>query len=253
MFPVPCEEAIELFSSRTPEQWVATLDREKRTELLQSKAKSLIGHPLRKLRRVLPPDREELDRPYPALPQFLRRRLNSDVIETIVLYFPDGRERIRAILDDRVSGHRYGTDWIDGRWRIVAPPLRGTLQDLMALSHELGHILADENKESTAKDLIRGEATAMVLEATIVAKQLGDDELKSWLSYLSKSDTYNFEFFHREYSCQLESLMNRTFILRESLWTSHGYQAVYAAASYIRAKILREIYPSWFRSPERVR
>jgi hypothetical protein len=236
-------EAIATFNSVAPTEWPRRFTKERRLRLLREKAEALKDSPLTALFPKLPNARAKLTRPYPRLPAWIYRTCAVPVVVVLnEILGQTNRQIIQQILDERLPGERFGTDWSEGRWRVVAPPSQNRLFDLMGLSHELGHILAKETRRSDFAAQVRGEALALSLEALAVASQLSQSEHKSWLHYCLETDEYNFEFFRREFSEDLEPLLHPAFIFRESLWTSHGYQAIYAAASLVRQTILKNFF-----------
>lgn len=237
-----CNEAIKFFSSNNPTQWSAMISSEIRQKWLQEKQKALSiwpRHWLTQLPRTTIPQR-----PYPVRSHILNMKVSRETHMLLFEFFADSPylDPVRKALDNIHTGDRFGTDWIDHEWRIIAPESKGTLGHLMGLSHELGHILANESLNPSLPNLVRGESTALVLEALIVGHQLNISDLQNWKHYCRLIDEYNFAFARIEFGKNLQPLMNDNYIFRETLWTSHGYQAVYALSSFLRMKLLEKWY-----------
>ena len=243
MYQSPCRIAIDIFNSNSPANWLVKMDRPLRHRILEAKRLELRMVNLRGLLRIIPRAQIEIARPYPRAPSFVVKPAPRPIESILLAHFgPTEQERVRMILADRLFGPRFASDWVDGRWRIVAPQSKNTLGDLLGLSHELGHILAEESVNSDFAGQLRGETMAMVLEALVVSSVLTAEERSEWVRYNKESDSYNFEFLHREFTDDLDPLLSPAFVFRESIWTSHGYQAVYAGASWIRQNLLTELY-----------
>lgn len=242
MFPQPCPQAINLYSTVRPQEWPARIDRELRRTWLAEKTVAL--------QALTSEDKRVLDilaakcpanspnsivRPYPPRPSWLDHVHVTNPVEFVTTHF--GALPL-------AQGHRFGTDWKSGRWVIVIPAIENTLSFLAGLVHEVGHILSNTGEaEQNLRQMIRSEAMAMTLEEIFVAKVLEVSRVNTseWHEYQRQIDAYNLFFFHAEDCLRegtTEDLLQTPYLFRESLWTSHGYQAAYAAASLIRADVL---------------
>jgi len=185
-----------------------------------------------------------LVRPGPKAPDFCRVKLDNDPKEILTAYFAHTSlsTRVQDILSRIHMGRRFGTDWIEGRWTFTAPSPVGTLGYLSGLAHELGHVLMNgERHQQGFREMALSEATAMTLEEKMISDLLDAGDLQEWHRYQRAIDVYNVFFFREEMNLHTEAddlLLDPKFVFRESLWTSHGYQAVNAAASLIRSEAL---------------
>jgi len=229
----------KIFGGIAFESLVDHLNFQTRKSLLDEKVRFLDSKLADRLEKKLPPQRVVLKRPFPKSPRFVKDPLKEDLFDLVLNYFSEPKEkrRVKKILEDRVLGSRFGSDWIGGRWRMITPVLKQRREDLQGVSHELGHLLSGEPRNSSFFDQVKSEAMALMLESLIVESSLEERDLEEWRSYCAESDLYNFEFFRREFFETTSSLLEPGFIFRESLWTSHGYQAIYACASLIRNRL----------------
>jgi hypothetical protein len=151
-----------------------------------------------------------------------------------------------------ITSDRFGCDFINGEWTILAK-LSDTSLDSIHLAHELGHCVYNTfYKNNTIGDQIKSEASAYLFEYSFAKVILSNKDFLLWKRYVRAVDNCNLALMYFELS--LVKLLNHNYLkrndfifhnkslaLRESLWTSHGYQLVYVAAAEIRNKIIKNI------------
>jgi hypothetical protein len=254
LFPIPYEEASSLFSRTSPRDWLTEMSRAQRVAWLARKRKALTSLPpavkdvlFRLESKCPPPPASRLLHP-PRRPDFLKRPRGVDAVALLRNIFAGSKlaPRVDQHLEDILRGGRYSTLFHEDRWKIVAPAPTGGLQDLAGLAHELGHVLNDgRTSDHSLSMLTRSEATALALEELIVSRILASDERREWETYQRALDEYGFCLFREEMrfvtgdeTSGAELLLLPSFVFRESLWSYDGYQAVFAAASLIRRRVL---------------
>lgn len=249
-FPILVQEANRAFQSTPPREWPAAFPVRLRAQWLDEKVRALseldarVRVQLERIRSQCPPAPAPM-RP-PLRPAFLKNAVGLDAVDYVRRSFAGSRlaSRVDGILDARLGGDRFSSVMVEGSWRMVLPPSTGAVQDLVGLAHELGHVLNDgSTRDNGLRQLVRSEACALVLEETLVAACLEKAHAAEWHAYQRQLDRFNFYLFSEEMSLTeerrpIERLLKPSLIFRESLWTCHGYQAVFAAASILRAKVL---------------
>lgn len=235
MFPKPCELAIPIMNSLPPREWPNAFPVDLRRQILREKTdvmKSLSGEDLRLYRNLARRSAEapKETRPFPKIPAFVKLQRNVQPVKTLQYLFPEYQNQ----LGSRIEAHRFGCDWRSEGWVILAPKEEPTLAYLASLAHELGHILVNRGPKQTLCEMIISEATAYILEEILVQHWMTGVERQEWQVYCREIDRYNHYFFKAEWEGHVDEFLNSKLIWRESLWTSHGYQGVYAAASQLR-------------------
>jgi hypothetical protein len=188
--------------------------------------------------------------PLPLEPSWFQQSLGEDVL-LVILDSPslqEERETAKEILDRAVfkpGDLRYRTDLHHGKSTIFGEKV-DHYRALAAISHELGHCLAEKHELSlNLKALVRSESRAMSLEEKVVDEylsRLGSQERrKEWFNYQRTIDALNFAFAALEYQQifdpndgQLPPFDLSTIVFRETYFTAPGYQLVYALASLNR-------------------
>jgi len=189
--------------------------------------------------------------PLPKLPSLLAMRLKKPADEVMRELFAS--DKVEAILSDSTftpGDVRYRTDWKDGKPRLYGDN-SPYLNSLAFLTHELGHCLAESvHPGDSFREKILSEAYAQTLEEATIFHWLKEDPQAQgeWKAYQRTIDQLNYHFYLWEISkhpafSPLEALVPDIFdsallLFRETLFTATGYQAVYARASLLRAKVL---------------
>ncbi|MCC5661372.1 hypothetical protein LC608_31350 [Nostoc sp. XA010] len=145
----------------------------------------------------------------------------------------------------RDSDFRYRTDFKDGKICIFGASLP-TWDSLASLTHELGHAFVETLRpKNDLRRQIISEAFAQIFEELFIEAILTQSEWqREWSDFQKRIDYLNFHFFEWEVSQtkwfgspKTLPFDSASLLLRETLFTTFGYQAIYAAASLIRYRL----------------
>lgn len=169
----------------------------------------------------------------------------TDYLNKFLVYCKDALSNIRN------TDSRYGSDLIDGHWRILGKESKRVM-DLMYLSHELGHCVYNSLYGcNNFIQQVKSETSAYIFEFIIAQNYLSHMDFDSWLQYKKKVDLLNKYLLLLELALidgyeHLSSMLDfsffdeYSFLLIESFWTSHGYYLVYFMAEKLMLEILQE-------------
>lgn len=193
--------------------------------------------------------------PLLKIPEFYKKTLPlrpSQILNNLFQNTTFG-QAISSILEKSLfskGDQRYRSYWQNSSM-IVAGDDCPTGGALAAISHELGHCLFETVNAGCIAE--QSESFAQAFELVVVESVLGNaDDRREWRQYQDDIDKLNYCFLFFELTSDLQSGVEKLgqvrtvldpelLVLRESLFTKPGYQAVYAAASLNRRRLLNNL------------
>lgn len=242
LWPVPCKQGIKIYNQFSLQEMPHCFPLANRIPILKEKKRTLqlLAHhrSIEQLKAKIKNFQVSCDREKPLFarrPTWMAELIDVERILLNQVRMMNLEDIYRRAFQERVLNQRFGTDWINGMWRILTPPDLKNWSDLAGLAHEVGHFLCVKSQQESLLEIAIGEATALKFEELVISQALPKNYLSDWKAYCRAIDEQNLRFFLMEFdpNC-IELLQQSKFVYRESLWTSHGYQLVYAVASLIR-------------------
>jgi hypothetical protein len=204
--------------------------------------------------------------PLPNHPRFFTKTISEPAHEKIrsELKYDSLHGLIENIFEhsEFTSGdNRYRTDWKNDR-PVIFGESAANWKSLSAVVHELGHCVAETYSPANSfRRQILSEAFAQTLEERLISVWLQDaTDKQEWFNYQRSIDHLNFYFALFELHLAGVSVRfpehwpkdyfdPHLLFFRETLFTSTGYQLIYAAASLIRESVLRHLPPKLTGNP----